>query len=389
MKKIIRIYIAIIASVCLFMSLPADIYAVVIDVSSYNGFIQWDNMKNYIEGTIIRIGYGNDIQLQDDDAAIRNMDECERLGIPYGVYLYSYALDYYDAASETAHALRLLKGRSPELGVWFDMEDADGYKARNGLDVYSEGELLSDFCEMFVNAMRVSGYKTGVYANYNYFTNVLDLDRLKSIPEMNIWLAHWGIDSPSLGCTMWQFGAVEIEDEEYDGNIYYSDYSVKNDDNTGETIRTDDSSSNSINVYYQTKLAAGRWLPVVKNNEDYAGIRGQNITGLAITTDTGYIKYRVHVDSGWLDFIDSRNTDINDYYNGYAGNDTPVDAVEIYYYTPDDIIKSSGYHYAFYRVSPVNGNYYSYQKDNNKDNGMDSYAGIWGHFIDRLQIDIR
>ena len=49
MKKIIRIYIAIIASVCLFMSLPADIYAVVIDVSSYNGFIQWDNMKNYMK----------------------------------------------------------------------------------------------------------------------------------------------------------------------------------------------------------------------------------------------------------------------------------------------------------------------------------------------------
>ena len=117
MKKIIRIYIAIIASVCLFMSLPADIYAVVIDVSSYNGFIQWDNMKNYIEGTIIRIGYGSDIQSQDDAAAIRNMDECERLGIPYGVYLYSYALDYYDAASETAHALTLLKGRYPELGV--------------------------------------------------------------------------------------------------------------------------------------------------------------------------------------------------------------------------------------------------------------------------------
>ena len=128
MKKIIRIYIAIIASVCLFMSLPADIYAVVIDVSSYNGFIQWDNMKNYIEGTIIRIGYGNDIQSQDDAAAIRNMDECERLGIPYGVYLYSYALDYYDAASETAHALRLLKGRSPELGVWFDMEKKPGLK---------------------------------------------------------------------------------------------------------------------------------------------------------------------------------------------------------------------------------------------------------------------
>ncbi|MFR2510806.1 MAG: hypothetical protein ACLS9K_00515 [Lachnospira eligens] len=89
-------------------------------------------------------------------------------------------------------------------------------------------------------------------------------------------------------------------------------------------MRIDDSSSNNINVYYQTKLSTGRWLPIVKNNEDYAGIRGQNITGLAITTDIGYIKYRVHVDSGWLDFIDSHNTDINDYYNGYAGNDTPL-----------------------------------------------------------------
>ena len=52
MKKIIKIYIAIIASVCLFMSLPADIYAVVIDVSSYNGFIQWDNMKTILKAQL-------------------------------------------------------------------------------------------------------------------------------------------------------------------------------------------------------------------------------------------------------------------------------------------------------------------------------------------------
>ena len=55
MKKIIRIYIAIIASVCLIMSLPADIYGVVIDVISYNGLIQFYNMKYFIEVTIIRI----------------------------------------------------------------------------------------------------------------------------------------------------------------------------------------------------------------------------------------------------------------------------------------------------------------------------------------------
>ena len=356
------------------------------DISAWQGDIDIKTLATQVDFFIFRAYAGS----SKDKKVDRNVQLAIESGKPFGLYIYSYALNTAQAREEAQRMVTLANSYSikPNFLV-IDMEDADGYKARNGLDVYSEGELLSDFCEMFVNAMRISGYKTGVYANYNYFTNVLNLDILKSIPEMNIWLAHWGIDSPSLDCTMWQFGAVEIEDEEYDGNIYYSDYSVKNDDNTGETIRTDDSSSNSINVYYQTKLAAGRWLPVVKNNEDYAGIRGQNITGLAVTTDTGYIKYRVHVGSGWLDFIDSRNTDINDYYNGYAGNDTPVDAVEIYYYTPDDIINSSGYHYAFYKVSPVNGNYYSYQKDNNKDNGMDGYAGIWGHFIDRLQIDIR
>ena len=39
---------------------------------------------------------------------------------------------------------------------------------------------------------------------------------------------------------------------------------------------------------------------IVKDNDDYAGISGQSITGLAVPTDTGYIKYRVHVNSGWL-----------------------------------------------------------------------------------------
>ena len=74
---------------------------------------------------------------------------------------------------------------------------------------------------------------------------------------------------------------------------------LKNDDNTGETIRTDDSSSNSINVYYQTKLATGRWLPVVKNNEDYAGIRGQSITGLA--SHNRYRLYKIQSPCGqWL-----------------------------------------------------------------------------------------
>ena len=61
----------------------------IIDVSSNNGQLDWDTIKSSIDGVIIRIGYGSDIENQDDSQAIRNMQECERLGIPYGVYIYS------------------------------------------------------------------------------------------------------------------------------------------------------------------------------------------------------------------------------------------------------------------------------------------------------------
>ena len=56
-----------------------NVSAVVIDVSSHDGLIDWNRIEEHIEGVIIRIGYGNDIEGQDDKQAIRNMNECERL----------------------------------------------------------------------------------------------------------------------------------------------------------------------------------------------------------------------------------------------------------------------------------------------------------------------
>ena len=88
----------------------------VIDVSKHNGVIDWDTTKENVDGVIIRVGHGNDSTKQDDPQAIRNMEECERLGIPYGVYLYSYALNNAEAESEAAHALRMVEGYNPVVG---------------------------------------------------------------------------------------------------------------------------------------------------------------------------------------------------------------------------------------------------------------------------------
>ena len=54
----------------------------IIDVSSHNGHINWEVVKNYISGVILRLGYGDDISSQDDKEWLYNISEVERLGIP-------------------------------------------------------------------------------------------------------------------------------------------------------------------------------------------------------------------------------------------------------------------------------------------------------------------
>lgn len=131
-------------------------------------------------------------------------------------------------------------------------------------------------------------------------------------------------------------------------------------------------------VLYRVKTN-GRWLSTVRNLEDFAGIAGKAITGLAIKVTSGAIKYRVHIcGGGWLPYV--TGFDIYDSKNGYAGNGKPIDAIEVIY---------EGSKTAYYRVSPIKKKYYSWQMDNQVGAGQDGYAGLFGKLIDRVQIEIR
>lgn len=397
-KSILKMFFVIILSCIMAVAMNNAAMAVVIDVSGHDGLIDWDSAKEHIEGVIIRIGYGNDYAYQDDKQAVQNMDECERLGIPYGVYIYSYAMTMQETESEISHTLRMLKGRNPVRGVWFDMEDADEYKKNHGMDVYSEEDrtLLTDICIRFIEEMHSRGYITGVYANYDYYKNVLDTNRLYMTEGFNMWLAHWDVEEPDMDCMMWQFGAYRIGDHEFDGNIYYADYSSPYKD---AYIETSAQAGRKVNVIYQAQIDGDYWLPQVINDEDYAGIRGRNITGITLSTDIGYAVYRVYSNGRWLAYVDSRNSDISDYYNGYAGNGYSIEAVEVYYYTPDTLLYNeapnyqafteNGYKYAYYRVSTTGNDYFPYQTDNERNDGQDGYAGIYGRKVDRFQIVIK
>lgn len=187
-------------------------YLVGIDVSHHNGEIDWEEVKNSgIDYAIIRVGYGQDIVSQDDRYFARNIAECERLGIPYGVYLYSYAVDTYSAISEAEHMLRLIKGHNPEFGVWIDLEEEVP-----GVDFVG---IATTFCEK----MKGYGYSNvGVYANLEWWQTTLNNDVLD---KYNKWIAQWGSSCDyDKKYVMWQYtdsGTVNGIDTNVDMNIYY------------------------------------------------------------------------------------------------------------------------------------------------------------------------
>lgn len=202
-----------------------------IDVSEFQGKIDWEKVKNDgIEFAILRCGYGMDFSNQDDVEYERNANECERLGIPYGVYLMSYANTVEKARSEAKHVLRLIEGRKISLGVWHDIED-------NGTSGAINKETLTNIINTFCNTIKNAGYKVGVYANLNWLENKIE----KTIKDnYDIWVAQYYSKCEYEGkYIMWQHtssGKVNGISTNVDMNILYEDLPViNNNDNNSKT----------------------------------------------------------------------------------------------------------------------------------------------------------
>ena len=135
-----------------------------IDVSEHQGEIDWEAVKaDGVTFAILRVGYGGDYSDQDDKCFAYNVSECERLGIPYGVYLYSYAYDAASARSEANH-------------VYYDLEyTSNGSPAGNdGSGAVSiTNDDLSEFATIFCNVVSEAGFTPGIYANLNWWNNYL------------------------------------------------------------------------------------------------------------------------------------------------------------------------------------------------------------------------
>lgn len=171
-----------------------------IDVSKHNDIIDWDQVNNsgLVDFAIIRCGYGDNLLEQDDEKFVYNMQECWRLGIPMGVYLYSYAMNTAQAQSEADHVLRMIAGHTFEYKVWYDLED-ENTTGKLG------AEAIGDIAETFCNAITNAGFEVGIYANKYWFTNILTDSRFNKWPK---WVAQYNDVCTYDGVyIMWQYSS--------------------------------------------------------------------------------------------------------------------------------------------------------------------------------------
>ena len=200
-----------------------------VDISEHNGSVNFSTLKNNgVKFVIIRLGYGSNYTNQDDKRFAENVKKAEAAGMPWGAYLYSYAKNTSMAKSEAEHALRLLKGKTPLYGVWYDVEDPQ----LSGVDVVATSQT---FCD----AMEDAGYYAGIYASLSWLNGSLNSSKLDKYDK---WVAQW-----NSSCTykkaygIWQYtDKLVIGGKNFDGNWAYKDYPSIIKAMNGETEEEDD-----------------------------------------------------------------------------------------------------------------------------------------------------
>lgn len=179
----------------------------VIDVSEWQGDIDWAKAKaDGVEGVIIRLGYGWGNNA--DKKAQRNISECKRLGIPFGIYWYSYADTPLIAKEEGADVVAKLKqfGVNPSdlaYPVYYDLErwTWEGHQPPTDPNVYN------NIVNNWYSALQSAGYKNlGVYSYTSYLQGPL---KHADIYAKTAWVAQYGarmgFDSFPTNSRGWQY----------------------------------------------------------------------------------------------------------------------------------------------------------------------------------------
>lgn len=191
----------------------------VVDISAWQENVDWQALKDAgITGVLLKIGERGHL----DDMFVEHVNHAVEYGLKYGVYYFAHATTRDEAITEAdtvANWLRVyLRGETPELGIWYDVED-------DGMTV---GDVTEN-CMTFLNQLTDYGHQyEGIYASWNWLSkegaHIIDVDAL---PEyVPLWSAQYNShddlsDEYPGRVRIWQYSDHYSDDLPYDADIYY------------------------------------------------------------------------------------------------------------------------------------------------------------------------
>ena len=333
-----------------------------IDVSEHNGDINWDKVKAAgIDFVILRCGYGQDQTSQDDKKWLRNVEACERLGIPYGVYIYSYATNTTKASSEADHVLRLIQGHKLSYPVYFDMEDTS-----------TENSDLTAIAKTFCNKIQNAGYPVGVYASLSWWNSKLTDT---CFGNWYRWIASWSASKCNYNgdFALWQYsenGAVSG----ISGNVDMN-YLMGSPSNHGDPIEVmPDEVKNALSyeahvsdIGWQGSVAGGSTAGTVGKNR---GIEAIKVSSQIENVQVRYSSYTPK--TGWQNYVTDGEI------SGSTGNNRSLEAVKM------ELAGSEKDNYdIYYRVHVSDYGWLDWTKD-----GSEAGTIGYGKKIEGIQIRI-
>lgn len=166
-----------------------------IDVSVWQGNIDFEalNKSKRIDFMIARAGHGLNIV---DKQFERNYTQAKKYKIPLGTYFYANAQSVEETRIEAYHLLSLIKGKTFELPIYYDVE------AHENLDNTTITNMCIEFCNIISNA----GYKPGIYASKYYLLCKMYPSKLPK--DCSIWYASYGLDSGTLPKDTYRYNGI-------------------------------------------------------------------------------------------------------------------------------------------------------------------------------------
>ncbi|MBQ9983245.1 MAG: hypothetical protein IJP29_01515 [Lachnospiraceae bacterium] len=206
--------------------LSKDVLCMGIDMSQWQGNVNWKKIKaSGVKFVMLRLGYGKGRYGGSSctmDSKFRSYVEgAAKVGLPIGIYFYSYATTPKQALAEAEYTIDCLDGISVEFPVAYDIEDP-------AILEKTDNDTRTEMARTFMETIEAAGYTPMLYCNQNWYLNYLDSEKLS---EYEFWYARYTYVEPDrtmYNCGMWQATSTQklpgITENTVDLNFLYKDY---------------------------------------------------------------------------------------------------------------------------------------------------------------------